>query len=433
MIHWPPLYRTVHTLHHNNVNPGPWSGLAMHPVEHLLYFSGALIHLIVPSHPFHAAFHLMHAAVTPAQGHVGFDKVVVGEDSHFDTHAFAHYLHHKYFECNYADGAIPLDRWFGTFHGRHQGKPGGHGQALHGQGRRGECEEGRLTGHTRFGSNRHAVMKYRSFARTDWQVSEIGFGAWQLGGSWGTVDDLESLRTLHYAFEKGVNFVDTAELYGNGHSEAVIGEALRQWRGGRIYVATKVQPTAWPEASHDDPPMLGRYPAWHLRGAVEASLRRLGVERIDLFQLHCWVADGSQALDWLETLNALRQDGKVDQIGVSIRDYRPEEGVDIARFGLVNAIQVIFNMFEQVSSEALLPAAAKSSTAVIARVPLDSGSLAGHWTEDSYAEMEPGSVPHTLFRGARFGGDAGSGPCLEGALRTVLSDAGRGRHALRPQ
>ena len=116
MIHWPPLYHTVHTLHHNNVNPGPWSGLAMHPVEHLLYFSGALIHLIVPSHPFHAAFHLMHAAVTPAQGHVGFDKVVVGEDSHFDTHAFAHYLHHKYFECNYADGAIPLDRWFGTFH-----------------------------------------------------------------------------------------------------------------------------------------------------------------------------------------------------------------------------------------------------------------------------------------------------------------------------
>ncbi len=246
-------------------------------------------------------------------------------------------------------------------------------------------------------------MRYRSFAKTDWQVSEIGFGAWQLGGSWGTVDDRESIRTLHDAFEKGVNFVDTAELYGNGHSEAVIGEALRQWRGGRIYVATKVQPIAWPDASEDGPAMRGRYPAWHLRQAVETSLRRLGVERIDLFQLHCWVADGSQALDWLETLNALRQDGKVDQIGVSIRDYRPEDGVDIARFGLVNAIQVIFNMFEQVAGDVLLPAAAKSSTAVIARVPLDSGSLAGHWSEDSYADMEPGSVPHTLFRGARFG------------------------------
>ena len=245
-------------------------------------------------------------------------------------------------------------------------------------------------------------MKYRRFARTDWQVSEIGFGGWQLGGTWGQVDDAESIRALHHAFDRGVNFVDTAELYGAGHSEVVIGQALRRWRGNRIYVATKVQPTAWPDAAQDRPDMRGRYPAWQLREAVEASLRRLGVERIDLFQLHCWVADGVQALDWLETLNALRQEGKVDQIGVSIRDYRPEEGVDIARFGLVNAVQVIFNMFEQVASEALLPAAAVSSTAVIARVPLDSGSLVGHWTADSYARMKPGSVPHTLFRGTRF-------------------------------
>jgi sterol desaturase/sphingolipid hydroxylase (fatty acid hydroxylase superfamily) len=116
LIHWPPLYRAVHKLHHNNVNPGPWSGLAMHPVEHLLYFSGVLVHLVLPSHPIHAMFHLLHAALTPAQGHVGFDKVVVGGEKGFDTHSYAHYLHHKYFECNYADGNIPLDRWFGTFH-----------------------------------------------------------------------------------------------------------------------------------------------------------------------------------------------------------------------------------------------------------------------------------------------------------------------------
>lgn len=245
-------------------------------------------------------------------------------------------------------------------------------------------------------------MKYRSFARTDWQVSEIGFGGWQLGGTWGEVDDADSVRTLLHAFDKGVNFVDTAELYGHGHSETVIGRALRQWRSTRVYVATKVQPTAWPEAAQSDPAMRGRYPAWHLRAAVEASLRRFGVERIDLLQLHCWIADGTQALDWLETLNALRREGKVDQVGVSIRDYRPEEGVDIARFGLVNAVQVIFNMFEQVAADALLPAAAATSTAVIARVPLDSGSLVGHWTEDSYAGMKPGSVPHILFGGGRF-------------------------------
>ena len=116
LIHWPPLYRTVHKLHHNNVNPGPWSGISMHPVEHVLYFSGVLIHWIVPSHPIHALFHLLHAGLSPAHGHAGFDRIVVGRNGAIATHCYAHYLHHKYFECNYADGAIPLDRWFGSFH-----------------------------------------------------------------------------------------------------------------------------------------------------------------------------------------------------------------------------------------------------------------------------------------------------------------------------
>lgn len=116
LIHWPPLYRAVHRLHHNNANPGPWSGLAMHPVEHALYFSGVLIHWIVPSHPVHAIFHLVHLGLAPAPGHTGFDKVVLGDEKSFDTHCYAHYLHHKYFECNYADGSLPLDKWFGSFH-----------------------------------------------------------------------------------------------------------------------------------------------------------------------------------------------------------------------------------------------------------------------------------------------------------------------------
>ncbi len=277
-------------------------------------------------------------------------------------------------------------------------------------------------------------MKFRRFARTDWQVSEIGFGGWQIGGGWGRVDDARSVRTLHHAFDKGVNFVDTAELYGAGHSETVIGEALRQWRGTRVYVATKVQPIAWPVAADDAPGMRGRYPAWHLRSAVEASLRRLGVARLDLLQLHCWVADGLQALDWLETLNALRQEGKVDRVGVSIRDYRPEEGVDLARFGLVDSVQVIFNLFEQCPADALLPSAAASSTAVVARVPLDSGALVGHWTADGYARFAPGSVPHTLFRGARYGETLARVEALkalcaphyptlaEAAMRYVLAD-----------
>jgi sterol desaturase/sphingolipid hydroxylase (fatty acid hydroxylase superfamily) len=117
LIHWPPLYKWVHYLHHNNVDPGPATGLAMHPVEHLLYFTGVLIHWIVPSHPIHAIFHLQHAAITPAQGHAGFERVVFADGVGIKTGDYFHYLHHKYFECNYGgDGPVNLDRMFGTFH-----------------------------------------------------------------------------------------------------------------------------------------------------------------------------------------------------------------------------------------------------------------------------------------------------------------------------
>ena len=245
-------------------------------------------------------------------------------------------------------------------------------------------------------------MQYRTFGRTGWQVSEIAFGGWQLGGDWGAVDDQASIRTLHHSFDRGINFVDTAELYGAGHSEEVIGRALSQWHGDRIYVATKVQPTVWPDPDDDNPEMRGRYPRWHLRHAVELALRRLNVERVDLFQLHGWVASGVQALDWLETLNELQLEGKIEFAGVSIRDYRPDEGVDLASLGLVASQQVVFNLFEQRPAADLFTAGTKTDTAFIARVPFDSGSLIGHWTEDTYAQWAPGSVPHTLFRGERF-------------------------------
>ncbi|MDE0531603.1 MAG: sterol desaturase family protein [Albidovulum sp.] len=116
LIHWPPLYRTVHKVHHANVNPGPWSGLSMHPVEHLLYFSSIFVHWIVPSHPIHALNQLIHAGLSPGPDHTGFDKIVYSETGSLETHCFAHYLHHKHFQVNYSDGIIPLDKWFGTFH-----------------------------------------------------------------------------------------------------------------------------------------------------------------------------------------------------------------------------------------------------------------------------------------------------------------------------
>lgn len=122
-------------------------------------------------------------------------------------------------------------------------------------------------------------MRYRDFGRTGWKVSEIAFGAWQIGGDWGQVDDRQSVDTLLYAFEQGINFVDTAELYGKGHSETVIGQALREWRGPKIYVATKAQPIRWPDADDETPAMRGRFPAWYLHDCVEQSLKRLGVDR----------------------------------------------------------------------------------------------------------------------------------------------------------
>lgn len=117
LIHWPPLYRTVHSLHHNNVNPGPWSGLAMHPVEHVLYFSCVLVHWIIPSSPLHAIYNLQHLAFAPSQGHSGFGKIVLADGVEMDNGNYFHYLHHRYFEVNYGgDGLVPMDRWFGTFH-----------------------------------------------------------------------------------------------------------------------------------------------------------------------------------------------------------------------------------------------------------------------------------------------------------------------------
>jgi sterol desaturase/sphingolipid hydroxylase (fatty acid hydroxylase superfamily) len=116
LLHTPVLYEVAHKLHHRNINPGPWSGLSMHPIEHVIYFSTILLFFLIPSHPVHMINLASRLGVSPAQGHTGFDRVVLGEETSFEASYYAHYLHHKYFEVNYADGMVPLDRWFGSFH-----------------------------------------------------------------------------------------------------------------------------------------------------------------------------------------------------------------------------------------------------------------------------------------------------------------------------
>ncbi|MFM6967972.1 MAG: aldo/keto reductase [Microbacteriaceae bacterium] len=246
-------------------------------------------------------------------------------------------------------------------------------------------------------------MEFREFGDTGWKVSEIAFGGWQLGGTWGEVDDNDSVATLLHAYEQGINFVDTAELYGEGRSESVVGRSLREWNGNKIYVATKVRPIRWPDPDDDAPVMRGRYPSWYLRETIEGSLTRLGVERLDLLQLHCWAPDLVHSLDWLETINDLRLEGKIDKVGVSLRDYRPNEGTIAAQLKLVTSVQVIFNIFEQrPATEGLFDACEQSNTAAIARVPMDSGALSGLWTPDTHKSWLPGSVQSELFGGDRF-------------------------------
>ena len=116
LIHVPVLYKWIHSVHHNSLNPSPWSSLSMHPLEHMLYWSGTLIHLVVPSHPLLLLYHLQLSGTGAVIGHIGFDKIELGDETAMDTHAYAHYLHHKYFEVNYADGSLPFDKWMGTWH-----------------------------------------------------------------------------------------------------------------------------------------------------------------------------------------------------------------------------------------------------------------------------------------------------------------------------
>ena len=248
-------------------------------------------------------------------------------------------------------------------------------------------------------------MQYRTFGRTEWQVSELGFGAWQIGGTWGKVDDNESIETLLYAFENGINFVDTAVAYGAGHSEKVIGNALKQWSDQKRYVTTKVTPLMPSMTTLDldgKPSIKGRYPDWYIRQIVEGSLKRLGVECIDLLQLHLWLEDGIYELEWLETLNALRLEGKIQKIGVSLADIRSYQGVSLAKFGLVESIQALYNIFEQEPADELFPESAKTGTGIIARVPLDSGSLTGTWDENTYSQWKEGDKRHMMYRGNRF-------------------------------
>lgn len=241
-------------------------------------------------------------------------------------------------------------------------------------------------------------MKYRTLGRTGIQVSEIGYGAWGIGGAmWQGAQDDESLRALHHAADLGLNFVDTAYVYGDGHSEQLVGQFLRE-RKETISVATKIPPKnlTWPARPGSQ--VSETFPYNHIIECTETSLRRLGVETIDLQQFHVWQDDWTDVAEWYEAISTLKSEGKIRNVGISINDHQPENALRAVQSGKIDCVQVIYNIFDQAPEQALFPLCLEQKTGVIVRVPLDEGGLTGTVTPET-------TFPQGDFRNKYFRGD----------------------------
>lgn len=241
-------------------------------------------------------------------------------------------------------------------------------------------------------------MKYRTLGKLSWPVSEVGFGAWALGGDmWGPQDDAESLRALHRAADLGVNMIDTAQGYGKGHSEEIIGKFLKE-RPEQIIVATKIPArpgSPWPlplEARSED-----FFPGSYIITECEASLKRLGREYLDIYQFHTWSAAFNGQDEWYEAMIQLRQQGKIRAIGVSVPDTAPDSVIGALTLGKIDTVQVIYNLFEQYPRWNLFPVAERLQTGILVRVPFDEGALTGKYTETTV--FPQGDIRRHYFRG----------------------------------
>lgn len=225
-------------------------------------------------------------------------------------------------------------------------------------------------------------MNFRRFGRTGWQVSEIGYGMWGMG-SWTGSDDEQSLASLQQAIDLGCNFFDTAWAYNKGHSEGLLGQIVRANPGKQLYTASKIPPKnfIWPsrrEFSLDD-----CFPPDHIEQYVHSSLKNSSLEKINLMQFHVWEDHFVEDERWARKLDDLRAQGLIDAVGISINRWEPWNGVRTVRSGLIDAVQVIYNIFDQNPEDELFPACGEMDVAVIARVPFDEGTLTGTLTLES--------------------------------------------------
>jgi aryl-alcohol dehydrogenase-like predicted oxidoreductase len=241
-------------------------------------------------------------------------------------------------------------------------------------------------------------LQYRELGRTGWRVSASSFGAWAIGGSWGDVDDLESMAALHKAVDYGVNFFDTADVYGDGRSERLLRQ-LRQERAEEIVVATKA-------GRRLDPHVVSGYNRQNLTAFVERSLENLGTETIDLLQLHCPPTEAYYMPETFGILDDLVQEGKLRYYGVSVE--KVEEALKAIEYPNVQTVQIIFNIFRQRPAELFFPEAKRRRVGILARVPLASGLLTGKMTRETTFQPDD----HRNFN--RYGEDFDRGETFSG-------------------
>jgi aryl-alcohol dehydrogenase-like predicted oxidoreductase len=242
-------------------------------------------------------------------------------------------------------------------------------------------------------------VNYRALGSTGMEVSEIGYGAWGIAGdAWLGAEDERSLKALNKAVDLGLNFIDTALAYGGGHSERLVGKLIAE-RDEQIYVATKIPPQneIWP--APDGIPVEEVFPGSYVRECTEQSLRNLGLDAVDVQQFHVWQDDWVGTGDWLEAVDDLKRDGKVRFVGVSINDHQPENAIRLIQTGVVDTVQVIYNVFDQSPEDRLLPTCEEHGVGVIVRVPFDEGALTGHITPET--SFEEGDFRNHYFRGDR--------------------------------
>jgi aryl-alcohol dehydrogenase-like predicted oxidoreductase len=232
-------------------------------------------------------------------------------------------------------------------------------------------------------------MRYRTLGSTGWTVSEIGYGMWGMGG-WTGSDDEESLASLQRAVDLGCTFFDTAWGYGEGHSEGLLGELVRTNSDRKIYTATKIPPKNFKWPSKREYTLEDCFPPDHIEAYVGGSLANAGLDSFDLMQLHTWEDGWLDDDRWIHKLTDLRDQGLIGAIGISINRWEPWNGVRAAQSGLIDTVQVIYNIFDQNPQDELFPACREHGVGIIARVPFDEGTLTGaltlesRWPEDDW-------------------------------------------------